>query len=78
MVVCNIILIIDLQDLEDIFLDSKISIMFVIGQYSYTVIIDNMEDLRERMKAENELLVVGGVDSNLRVCRGKKKQEGII
>lgn len=51
--------------------------MFVIGQHSYTATIDNMEDLREKMKAENELLVVGGADSNLRVFRAKKKQEGI-
>lgn len=64
-------------DLEDTLLDSKTPTMFVIGQHSYTATIDNMEDLRERMKAENELLVVGGADSNLRVCRGKKKQEGI-
>ena len=58
-------------------MDSKTPTMFVIGQHSYTATIDNMEDLREKMKAENELLVVGGADSNLRVCRGKKKQEGI-
>nr|XP_022339317.1 KAT8 regulatory NSL complex subunit 3-like isoform X1 [Crassostrea virginica] len=64
-------------DLEDTLLDSKTPTMFVIGQHSYTATIDNMEDLREKMKAENELLVVGGADSNLRVCRGKKKQEGI-
>lgn len=51
--------------------------MFVIGQHSYTATIDNMEDLREKMKAENELLVLGGADSNLRVFRAKKKQEGI-
>ncbi|XP_062578342.1 KAT8 regulatory NSL complex subunit 3-like isoform X1 [Saccostrea cucullata] len=64
-------------DIEDTLLDSKTPTMFVIGQHSYTATTDNMEDLREKMKAENELLVVGGADSNLRLCRGKKKHEGI-
>ncbi|XP_056004677.1 KAT8 regulatory NSL complex subunit 3-like isoform X5 [Ostrea edulis] len=64
-------------DIEDTLLDTKTPTMFVIGQHSYTATIDNMEDLREKMKAENELLVVGGADSNLRVFRAKKKQEGI-
>ncbi|KAJ8317336.1 hypothetical protein KUTeg_005240 [Tegillarca granosa] len=64
-------------DVEDSLLDSKTPTLFVVGQNSTTSTIDNMEDLRERMKAENGLLVVGGADDNLRLTRAKKKQEGI-
>ena len=51
--------------------------MFVIGQHATTCSIDDMEDLREKMKAENSLLVVGGADDNIRVSRSKKKEEGL-
>ena len=51
--------------------------MFVVGQHSTTCSIDDMEDLREKMKAENGLLVVGGADDNIRVSKAKKKEEGL-
>ncbi len=34
--------------------------MFVIGQFSNACNIDDLEDMRERMKAENSMLVIGG------------------
>ena len=34
--------------------------MFVIGQFANTCNIDDLEDLREKMRAENSLLVIGG------------------
>ena len=36
-----------------------------------------MEDLRERMRVETGLIVVGAADDNLRVNKKKKKTEGI-
>lgn len=51
--------------------------MFVVGQNSTTTNIDDMEDLREKMRAENALVIVGGADNNLRMTRAKRKQEGI-
>lgn len=39
--------------------------------------MDDMEDLRERMRAENALVVIGGADNQLRMSRAKRKQEGI-
>ncbi len=35
--------------------------MFVIGQFSNACNIDDLEDMRERMKAENSMLVIGGM-----------------
>lgn len=64
-------------DADDTLLDSRTPTMFVIGQHATTCSIDDMEDLREKMKAENSLLVVGGADDNIRVSRSKKKEEGL-
>ena len=64
-------------DVEDQLLDLTTPTLFVIGQHSSTTNIDDMEDLRERMRAENALVVVGGADNNLRMSRAKRKQEGI-
>lgn len=38
---------------------------------------EEMEDLRERMRVETGLIVVGGADDCLRISRKKKKAEGI-
>ncbi|XP_067656607.1 KAT8 regulatory NSL complex subunit 3-like isoform X3 [Haliotis asinina] len=62
-------------DVEDPLLDSKTPTLFVVGQHSSVCEIDDIEDLREKMKAENGLLMVGGADNQLRVSRAKKKQE---
>ncbi len=39
--------------------------MFVIGQFSNACNIDDLEDMRERMKAENSMLVIGGKEKRL-------------
>lgn len=36
-----------------------------------------MEDLRERMRVETGLIVVGGADDYLRISKKKKRAEGI-
>lgn len=65
------------KDVEDPLLDSKTPTLFVVGQHSNSCDIDGIEDLREKMKADNSLVVVGGADDYLRVSRAKKKQEGL-
>ena len=47
-------------DIDDSLLESKIPTMFVIGQFANTCNMDELEDLREKMRAENSLLVIGG------------------
>ncbi|KAK3610444.1 hypothetical protein CHS0354_016623 [Potamilus streckersoni] len=64
-------------DVDDPLLDSRTPTMFVIGQHANICSIDEIEDMREKMKAENSLLVIGGADDNLRVSRAKKKMEGV-
>lgn len=38
---------------------------------------EDMEDLRERMRVETGLIVVGSADDYLRISKKKKKAEGI-
>ncbi|XP_077991927.1 uncharacterized protein LOC144446096 isoform X2 [Glandiceps talaboti] len=64
-------------DVEDPLLDSKTPTLFVIGQESSVCSQDDVEDLREKMKAETSLVVVGGADENLRLTKSKKKLEGV-
>lgn len=58
-------------------LDCRTPTLFVIGQHANTCTIDDMEDLREKMRAENSLIVVGGSDDYLRMSKSKKKLEAV-
>ena len=64
-------------DVDDQILEIKTPTMFVVGQHANTCCVDDVEDLREKMKADNSLIVVGGADDHLRVTKSKKKLEGI-
>ncbi|XP_063909599.1 KAT8 regulatory NSL complex subunit 3 isoform X4 [Zophobas morio] len=62
---------------DDNLLELQCPVLFVIGQCSSTSLQEDMEDLRERMRVETGLIVVGAADDNLRVNKKKKKTEGI-
>lgn len=64
-------------DCDDLLLDSRTPTLFVIGQHATTCSVDDIEEFRERMKAENQLVVVGGADDLLRKTRASKRAEGI-
>nr|XP_054766678.1 KAT8 regulatory NSL complex subunit 3-like [Lytechinus pictus] len=67
----------DRGDLDEPLFESKTPTFFVIGQESSQCNQDRLEDLRERMKADTTLVVVGGADDRLRLSKAKKLHEGV-
>ena len=62
---------------DDPLLDMKTPTLFVVGENATQTRADDLEDIRERMRAETSMVLLGGADDKLRLSKAKKMNEGI-
>ena len=61
-------------DVDDALLGVRAPTLFVLGQRATHGRPDDVEHAREKMRADNALVVVGGADDALRMSRADKKR----
>jgi regulatory NSL complex subunit 3 len=51
--------------------------LFVVGQNAVNCSVNQLQEMREHMRAETGLLVVGGADEQLRLSHRHKREQGV-
>ncbi|XP_044735628.1 mucin-6 isoform X3 [Chrysoperla carnea] len=62
---------------DDMLMELQVPVLFVIGQCALTASPAEIEYLREHMRVETGLVIVGSADDYLRVSMKKRKMDGI-
>ena len=65
------------QEVDDPIYNCKTPTFFVVGQHASATSLDCLEDIREKLRVETGLLLVGGADDQLRMSRSKKRICGL-
>ena len=58
-------------------MDCSAPILFVVGEHAQTCPIDDFENMREKMRAENSLIVISGANDKLNINFKTKKERSI-
>ncbi|KAF6021889.1 KANSL3 [Bugula neritina] len=64
-------------DADDVIMDSITPTLFVIGEHAQTCPIADLENMREKMRAKNHLVVVAGANDHLNVNFKTKKEHSL-
>lgn len=62
---------------DDNLLNLNTPVLFVAGQHGATAYIDDLEEIREKLRVETGLVIVSGADDQLRITKAKQRADGI-